>query len=844
MTAIDGDNFLEIDLPGATDLDMLTVDGKGNMVLREDIDEFETLTMVNSTALEGTFDIDLGDNDNDVDFDGGPGDTTLILGDGKNTIDTGGGADDVTVGDGDNVINTGAGDDTITVDGTGANTVDAGAGNDVVDFGANATKTDSASGGEGDEDTIAIDVDVLAGLTANSDFEGSIDGFERVYADTVVGDTEAFTVDLDNLDDIDFVISDGTEAGTAVAEVQTLDFDPSGPFGGRVTIEGVVIEVPANLIQNQVAQFIFNNHFADIQAAYLANNPGDAIVSGQVVGGDQIEFTFDRAAGNVAPIDVVNNTGPVSAGAGFAASTVATPGVTGVLEIDLMLVDTAVGPTDTVVTINNVLSGGGNLAITLDGGSTIDSVGAQIVAAVNAAPTSDYTASFDPVSNIITYTANAVGALPGVNEIGPILFDLAPVQDGVDPVAEVQERVITSGADADGGFIEIRLVGSGTYNLQVAPNATVDEIGFAVAAASADIIAQIPELASIDYNSATDTLTFTGTLAAGNIGMVDLFNAPASFPAVFAPAFSFTQQGVDGGLGGDLTIDYTAPGGTLLLDGDNDGTTTVNVNGATIGGSDAFNIVLGPDHDNSLGDLNLAEIEVVNVENTTEGDDLLVLRAPDAETVVLTGEGGVRFLNAFANVTSFDASALVETDDTVDTANLSVVAQTMTSDDATFIGGVGDDGLTTGGGDDLLQGGEGDDFLSGNAGEDTLEGGDGDDELFGGLGADELTGGAGADTFFYTAAAQSNSANVDTITDFSVDDDLIEFDGLAVTYAGEVSGFGQVETSLTFGQNNAVFDTSTNTLYVDGDANGNLDNNDYAIDMTLIGGSLTQDNFV
>jgi hypothetical protein len=41
-----------------------------------------------------------------------------------------------------------------------------------------------------------------------------------------------------------------------------------------------------------------------------------------------------------------------------------------------------------------------------------------------------------------------------------------------------------------------------------------------------------------------------------------------------------------------------------------------------------------------------------------------------------------------------------------------------------------------------------------------------------------------------------------------------------------------------------VFDTSTNTLYVDGDANGNLDNNDYAIDMTLIGGSLTQDNFI
>jgi Ca2+-binding RTX toxin-like protein len=409
-------------------------------------------------------------------------------------------------------------------------------------------------------------------------------------------------------------------------------------------------------------------------------------------------------------------------------------------------------------------------------------------------------------------------------------------------VAEVQERVITGGADADGGFIRISLGGSGFFDVKVDPNATVDQIGSAILAASADIVAAIPELAGIGYNQATDTLTFTSTLEAGNIGTVNIGNSPGTFNDTANPPFS-SINGVDGGLGGQLTVDYTAPGGTLLLDGDNDGITTVNVNGATIGGSDDFNIVLGAGHGGSQGELNLAEIEVLNVENTTESFDQLALNAPDAETVVVTGIGGVNFTTPFANVTSFDASALVETPETTNTALLSVNAQTNTGDDATFIGGVGNDVLVTGGGADLLQGGAGDDLLNGNAGADTLEGGEGDDFLVGGLGADELTGGAGADTFSYTTPTQSNSQSVDTITDFAVDDDFIDFN-IVVKFIGEVSGFGQVETSFNGVDNIGVFDTSTNTLYVDANNDGSLNNADYAIDMTLIGGSLTQDNFV
>ena len=835
----ESDSFVVVDLPGATDLETLTVanaeDGDVGVTLREDGAEFETLTSVDSTGLTGAFDIDLSDNDKDVTFTGGDGDTT------------------VSFGDGDNDVTTGAGDDTITVDGSGDNTVDAGAGNDFVDFGGQASKTDSASGGEGDEDTIAIDVDVLETLTADDDFEGSIDGFERVYADNVVGDTEAFTIDLDNLDDIDYVITDGTQAGTAVAEQQRYDFDTTQQFGGRVTIEGVVIDVPAGLNDGEVAQFILDNFADQIKTAYEANN-GATIDTITRVNFDQLQFDFARADGDVPEVDIVEFTGPVSAGAGFSGVNVVQNGTDGEKGVATFEVQdtTPWETTDLTVNFRRILDpdGTNDLPVTIDGGSSIDDTVVQIANAINARADRSYDATFDLGTNIVTVTAQEVGDFPlPADDIGTEILTTF-VNFGVDPVAEVQERVITGGADADGGFIRISLGGSGFFDVKVDPNATVDEIGQAILAAQADILAAIPELAGIGYNTATDTLTFTGTLEAGDIGTVSVDNSLGNFPDLYNQAQVVpptTIPGVDGGLGGDLTIDYTAPGGTLNLDGDNDGTTTVNVDGATIGGSDDFNIVLGAGHGDSDGDLNLAEIEVLNVENTTEGVDDLALNAPDAETVVVTGEGGVSFITPFANVTSFDASALVETPETTNTALLSVNAETTTGDDATFIGGVGNDSLITAGGDDLLQGGAGDDFLSGGTGEDTLEGGEGDDILFGGLGADELTGGAGADRFQYFAGAESNSNNNDLITDFTVGEDTLDFAafgwGASFNFVGDVSGYGNVLTSLSAGQEVAAFDTSTNTLYVDADASGTLDDADFAIDMTLVGGALSDTDF-
>ena len=84
----------------------------------------------------------------------------------------------------------------------------------------------------------------------------------------------------------------------------------------------------------------------------------------------------------------------------------------------------------------------------------------------------------------------------------------------------------------------------------------------------------------------------------------------------------------------------------------------------------------------------------------------------------------------------------------------------------------------TGTGNELantMVGGAGDDTLDGGADKDALNGGAGNDVLIGGQGADKLTGGTGADVFVFRDATDSTRAARDTIADFLVGTDTIDF---------------------------------------------------------------------
>ncbi len=134
----------------------------------------------------------------------------------------------------------------------------------------------------------------------------------------------------------------------------------------------------------------------------------------------------------------------------------------------------------------------------------------------------------------------------------------------------------------------------------------------------------------------------------------------------------------------------------------------------------------------------------------------------------------------------------------------------------------GDNTLKGGAGKDKLFGGAGNDKLFGDAGDDRLNGGSGDDILDGGEGKDRLTGGAGKDTFVFSTAL--GASNVDTITDFTSVDDMIQlsssiFEGLAKG-ALKASAFKDIAMGSVDASDRILYDSTTGALYFDRDGSG------------------------
>jgi serralysin len=133
--------------------------------------------------------------------------------------------------------------------------------------------------------------------------------------------------------------------------------------------------------------------------------------------------------------------------------------------------------------------------------------------------------------------------------------------------------------------------------------------------------------------------------------------------------------------------------------------------------------------------------------------------------------------------------------------------------------------ITSGAGADVIVSGDGD---------DTINAGNGANSITGGLGIDTITGGTDVDTFVFLTVADSQGVTVDVITNFDVTEDILDFSAVTAggAYLGEANGYGAVLTSLTGTAGDVVLDTTTNTVYVDVDGNGALDNADFAVKLT------------
>lgn len=141
-------------------------------------------------------------------------------------------------------------------------------------------------------------------------------------------------------------------------------------------------------------------------------------------------------------------------------------------------------------------------------------------------------------------------------------------------------------------------------------------------------------------------------------------------------------------------------------------------------------------------------------------------------------------------------------------------------------GGNGNDLVVGGSGNDLLTGGSGDDTIYGDNGsssgdgQDTLIGGAGNDFLIGQGQNDVLTGGAGTDIF----AFQDGYLGIDTITDFTIGEDMIEWIqyGLSLQ-TGVVSANSFVKginPQALDANDYFIYNTNTGALYYDVDGNG------------------------
>ena len=249
----------------------------------------------------------------------------------------------------------------------------------------------------------------------------------------------------------------------------------------------------------------------------------------------------------------------------------------------------------------------------------------------------------------------------------------------------------------------------------------------------------------------------------------------------------------------ELTVDFTAGSGTLVLVGDF-AASGIAVSTITVEGGDATDIIDGSGMVHSVPG---SDVRIVAHGN--DGDDTLIggvgddMLYGDGGNDVLSGGRGVNTLDGGAGTDTADysneasgayirldagwktdlsnkamgwvplndaiAAGTVEHDKLINIENITGTAYndliTGNSGDNVITGGDGNDRLGGLGGNDTVIGGEGNDKLFGDGGNDTLEGGEGNDTLTGGTGFNVLDGGDGVDKVDYSGEGEGIYVRLD-----------------------------------------------------------------------------------
>ncbi|MEM1150793.1 MAG: Hint domain-containing protein [Pseudomonadota bacterium] len=742
-------------------------------------------------------DIIYGGNGQDQ-LDGGSGADTLFGGSGSDTLTGDSGADSLAGGNGADIIYGGDGSDTID-GGAGNDVIDGGSGNDTLTGGSGSdtltgdSGADSLAGGNGADsiyggngsDTIdgGAGNDLIDGGSGNDALAGGSG------ADTFVMRTADFS-DLGTSTEIQDALIDANLAEIEGWQVVKGDYDSSevSDLGGNASIFDV------NLIGDEVRQsvtwLVGTSDAAEVETTveialqqFLDDRPGQDVTARDLsdhaysVLEPEIGFFSAGFAAWTVNIEAQDQLDDAGSGSGTTSGTSLSDDILARATHDVIQ-DFELG-TDTLDLSNITYLGGPGLS-TNDVKIT-DSVGdGSGDAILNFPDGSTLTLSGISVSELDPETLESMGFTASDDATGfqnEFLQNSGQISGGGgnDAIAGSAANDTIFGGTGDdtimlGGGADTVQGGDGQDMILASDGFDGSSISGGSGGTDTD---------ELDFSGLTTGVTVSATTA--DDGTID-DNAGSN--ATFSDIENFTgssqddeiatgtgANSVDAGAGND-SVDGGA-GNDILFGGLGDD---------TVGGGLGSDLVYGGVGDDSL--------------TTGEGDDTLYGGAGDDR---LANSAGDDILSG-------------------DEGNDELIASLG---DDTLYGGEGNDTLYGGVDDDALYGGEDDDTLFGGAGEDVLFGGEGDDTLHAGDGNETLTGGDDADLFVLSASGGS-----DTITDFSLGEDLLDSsaltdvgnaltnqDGLVTANEVIVSGGGGSPQVLTFpsGETVTVSDGTVDT---------------------------------
>ncbi len=400
---------------------------------------------------------------------------------------------------------------------------------------------------------------------------------------------------------------------------------------------------------------------------------------------------------------------------------------------------TAIG-NDILQTIENIVGGSGNDALTGDGKTNVLSGGAGNDALDGGAgvDTADYGTSIAAiVADLAVGTASGAGSdtLTGIENLRG--------GSGNDFLSGDVNRNVLDGAGGDD-----TLAGAGGNDSLIggSGNDTAD-----YSADSAGVAVNLKTGTAKGPGVGNDTLSGIENATGGNgndtLGGDNGPNGLKGNDGNDSLAGGAGNDVLDGGAGND-TADYSSDGPGIVAS-----LMTGTASGASAGNDTLIgieNLVGGAGKDTLTGDAN-DNVLVGGAKNDT-------LSGGDGNDVLAGGTGDDQLNGGNGNDTA-DFSA--------ETAAVTVSLVAGTASGAT----AGSDTLSA---VENILGGTAGDVLSGDTNANTIMGGDGNDTIAGDAGADLLGGGSGADTFVYAAVSDSTGATYDTLTAFNTADDRLD----------------------------------------------------------------------